>query len=167
MPKRFEISAVLDHSVEQVHAALTDENYWRHRLRENPGATSDFATDGGPGTLSVTVTENTDPSKQPKIVRAVVRGPMEMKRTDAWGPLIERRAEGRMTGASTGISVEIEGTSLLHPDDNGGTTLDMRGEVTVNVPVVGGQIEFLVKQMVAKMVERDRNELREWLAQHR
>ncbi|WFR74715.1 DUF2505 domain-containing protein [Prescottella defluvii] len=78
-------------------------------------------------------------------------------RTDAWRPVDDGRAAGRVTGRSTGIPVAIDGEYALRPN-GAGSVLDVSGTITVRVPLVGGQIELLARQMVSQMVERDRVE---------
>ncbi|MFD4368400.1 DUF2505 domain-containing protein [Rhodococcus sp. NPDC058521] len=161
MPKRFATTIELDHDVEAVHAALTDEAYWQYRLRESETAQTRIESPG-PGALSVTVTETTDPEKFPAVVRAVVRGPMKIERTDSWGPLSDGRAEGSFGGSTTALPLTIDGSFVLR-GSGAGSVIDVDGAVTVKIRLVGGQIEALAKQMVMQMVERDGGEIRDWL----
>ena len=57
---------------------------------------------------------------------------------------------------------DIQGSTLLRPAE-AGTVLDVRGEVTVKIPLVGGQIEGLAAKMVGQIVEKDRAALAAWL----
>jgi hypothetical protein len=161
MPKRFEFSAEFDHPVERVHALLTDEDYWRSRAADGSSraevrveaATSD---DGQP-LVTVTMVETVDSDNFPALVRKVIRGEMRMERVDAWRPVHDGAARGLVTGRSTGIPVAIDGEYALR-SHGAGSVLDVRGTITVRVPLVGGQIELLARQMVSQMVERDRTE---------
>ncbi|RVW10670.1 DUF2505 domain-containing protein [Prescottella agglutinans] len=158
MPKRFEFSAEFDHPVERVHALLTDEDYWRSRVAAESRAVvqvGEEADGDGPPVVTVTMTETVDPDNFPALVRKVIRGEMRMERTDVWCPVDGGRAAGRVTGRSTGIPVAIDGEYALRPN-GAGAVLDVRGTITVRVPLVGGQIELLARQMVSQMVERDR-----------
>lgn len=161
MPKKFEVDAGLDFPVDQVHGALIDEAYWRRRLRVSDNVDVQFDRSGGG--LAVAITESTDPEQFPAVVRAVIRGPMTVRRSDSWGPLDGDRAAGTIGGSSTGLPVTIEATAVLSGDGDGRTRLLVRGQVRVKIPLVGGQIETLAKQMVIKLVERDREELAAWL----
>ncbi|MDG3010514.1 DUF2505 domain-containing protein [Rhodococcus sp. D2-41] len=161
MPKKFEVDTELDFPVEQVHGALTDEAYWRRRLRVNDNVDVQFDRTGGG--LAVTITESTDPEQFPAVVRAVIRGPMTVRRSDSWGPLADGRADGTIGGSSTGLPVTIDAAAELSGNGDGCTRLRVRGQVRVKIPLVGGQIEMLAKQMVVKLVERDREELTAWL----
>ncbi|MCL2536202.1 MAG: DUF2505 domain-containing protein [Nocardiaceae bacterium] len=161
MPKRFEFSAEFAHPVERVHALLTDEDYWRSRAAGGSSSASvrvDEATDDtGRPVVTVTMTETVDPGNFPALVRKVIRGELRMERVDAWRPVDAGAAEGIVTGRSTGIPVAIDGEYALRPTGTG-SVLDVRGTITVRIPLVGGQIELLARQMVSQMVERDHSE---------
>jgi len=162
VPKKFEFTAVLDHPARDVHAALTDERYWRDRVAASPTATVRIENPDGPGTLLVVVTERTEPADMPALVRGVVRGPMIMERTDHWGALGADGATGLVVGGASGIPVDFRGTSHLRPAADG-TVLAVRGEVTVKIPIVGRQIEGLAAKMIGRIVENDRDALAAWL----
>jgi uncharacterized protein YndB with AHSA1/START domain len=161
MPKRFEFSAEFGHPVERVHALLTDEEYWRSRLATGSRGTVQVAESVDPEgrpLVTVTMTETVDPGNFPSLVRKVVRGEMRMQRVDSWSPIDDGRASGRVEGTSTGIPVAIAGDYDLRPQA-GGSLLAVRGTITAKVPVIGGSIEALARQMVGQMVARDRDEV--------
>jgi len=161
MPKRFEFSAEFEYPVERVHALLTDEGYWRSRLAPGSGGTVEVlesADHDGCPLVTVTMTETVDPGNFPSLVRKVVRGEMRMQRIDMWGPVDDGRAAGRVEGASTGIPVAITGDYDLSPLGDG-ALLAVSGTITAKIPVIGGSIEALARQMVGQMVARDRDEL--------
>ncbi|WP_430331373.1 DUF2505 domain-containing protein [Rhodococcus sp. ACT016] len=160
MPKRFEFSAEFDHPVERVHALLIDEDYWRSRAAEGARAAvrvDETMDDDGQPVVTVTMTETVDTDNFPALVRKVIRGEVRMERVDAWRPVDAGAANGLVTGRSTGIPVAIDGQYALRPN-GAGSVLDVRGTITVRIPLVGGQIELLARQMVSQMIERDRSE---------
>ncbi|MEE2033414.1 DUF2505 domain-containing protein [Rhodococcus chondri] len=163
MPKRFELTAQLDHDVRDVHAALTDARYWQGRLEGSATATLQIDAPDGPGSLRVAISERTEPADLPPMVRALVRGPMIMERIDRWGPLAGNGATGEIIGGTSGIPVSFRGRTRVLPHGSGGTVLDVRGDVSVEIPVVGRQIAALATRMVAQIVERDRDALAAWL----
>ena len=69
MPKDFEFSAELPHAVREVHTALTDERYWRWRMKDSDRSVVVIDKPYGPETLRVTVTDRTDLADLPAIVR--------------------------------------------------------------------------------------------------
>lgn len=154
MSKEFSFSADIDHNVERVHAALISEEYWKTRLGGSTTGSVEVTSPAGPGTARITLTDETDTSGLPAVVRGILRGPLVMERTDEWGPLEGGAAQGTLTGSSSSAPVAIEARSELRARD-GGAVLEVRGQVTVKVPVVGGQVEGLVVQMVEAIIAGD------------
>src|SRR5699024_4689362 len=148
MSKEFVYTIELDYSVEQVHATLTSEEYWKGRLGESTTGSAEIVVPAGPGTLRVSMTDQTDPAALPAVVRGVLRGPLVMTRTDEWGVLDGNTASGTLGGGSSSLPVTIEARSELRPGTSGGSVIEVRGEATVKVPIVGGQVEGMVVQMV-------------------
>ncbi|QBJ97573.1 DUF2505 domain-containing protein [Rhodococcus sp. ABRD24] len=160
MPKRFEFSAEFDHPVERVHAVLIDEDYWRSRIVEGSRGTvrvESVADDDGLPLVTVTMTETVDPDRLPAVVARTVRGDLRMERIDTWRTVRDGSASGRLSGSSTGIPVTIDGEYRLRPGGSG-SVLDIRGTVRVRIPLLGSQIELMVRKMVEQMVARDRDE---------
>jgi hypothetical protein len=113
MPKRFELTAQLDHDVREVHAALTDARYWQGRLEGSATATLQIDSPDGPGSLRVTINERAEPADLPPVVRALARGPMIMERIDRWGPFDGNGATGEITGGTSGIPVTFRGQTRV------------------------------------------------------
>ncbi|WP_305094192.1 DUF2505 domain-containing protein [Prescottella sp. R16] len=161
MSKQFEFSAEFGHTVEQVHALVTDPGYWGSRWEGNDDSsvtvTDGRDADGAPVT-TVAMSGLIDTSGFPALVRKVIRGEVRLERVDTWRPLEGDRASGRVEGNATGVPVEIVGEYDLRPS-GAGSVLDVRGTVTVKVPVVGGQIEKMVEQMVEQMITQDRDDI--------
>ncbi|NLV77812.1 MAG: DUF2505 domain-containing protein [Rhodococcus sp.] len=164
MSKEFSFTTELEYSVADVHAALTSEEYWKGRVADGENSAVELDVPAGPGTLRAVMTDRTEPSALPAVVRGILRGPLEMQRTDNWGALAGDRAEGTLSGGANGLPIEIAATSLLRAGDTGGSVIELNGTVTVKVPVVGGQIEGLLLQMVENIVNVDKKVLEHWLS---
>ncbi|MHA4848408.1 DUF2505 domain-containing protein [Rhodococcus sp. MSC1_016] len=161
MAKRFEYSEDIGYPVDRVHATLTDPVFWRHRFEEAPEKLT-LDESGGPGTLTATMRDSISASSLPGLVRKVVSGELKVERADEWGPLDGNRADGRIRGSSTGIPVRIECASVLRASGEG-SVLELIGSVEVKIPLVGGQIESLIKKLVRDMVGQDRDAVEKWL----
>lgn len=164
MPKSFAFTTELDHHVRDVHAALIDERYWLDRVADRASATAIVEEPHGPGSVRVTVTDRSEPSELPSIVRGMLRGPLIVERTDEWGPLVDDVAEGLLSGGATGLPVALEGRSRLRTSRTGGTYVDVQGQVVVRIPLLGGRIESMVHGMVRQIVEHDRIAIAAWLS---
>ncbi len=140
---------------------LTDEAYWRGRLapdsRTAVQVVDSLDGDGRP-LVTVTMTETVDSASFPALcarqfaVRCVCSVSTRGVLSATAGP------SGRVEGTSTGMPVVIRGDYDLGPHA-GGALLAVRGTITAEVPVIGGSIETLARQMVGQMVIRDRDEV--------
>ena len=166
MSKEFVFTSTLDHSVERVHGALTSEDFWNSRLAASRTGAAQLEVRPGPGTIWAKASDQMDTSGLPAVVRGVVRGPLVIERTDEWGALDAGTAQGTLAGSTKGLPITISARSELRPSETGGTVVEVRGEATVKVPVVGGQIEGLIVQLVENIVQNDRTEIDKWLAEH-
>lgn len=166
MSKEFVFTSELDHSVERVHAALISEEFWNSRLGASQTGAAELEVRPGAGTVWVKMSDQMDSSVLPAVVRGVVRGPLVIERTDEWSALDGGVAQGTLEGATKGLPVTISARSELRAGASGGTVIEVRGEATVKVPVVGGQIEGLIVQLVENIVAGDRTEIDAWLTQN-
>src|SRR6478735_6902204 len=161
MAKSFDYSEEVAYPIDRVHAAVTDPAFWQHRFGEAPDKLT-LDDSGGPGTLTATMRATIGASSLPGLVRKVVTGELKVERADAWGALDGDHADGRISGSSTGIPVKIDCTSVLRASGDV-TVLDVSGSVQVKIPLVGGQIESLVRKLVGDMVGQDRDAIEKWL----
>ncbi|BAH53960.1 DUF2505 domain-containing protein [Rhodococcus opacus] len=161
MAKSFDYSEEVAYPIDRVHAALTDPAFWRHRFEEAPDKLT-LDDSRGPGTLTATMRDTIGASSLPGLVRKVVTGELKVERADQWGALDGDHADGRITGSSTGIPVQIEGASVLRASGDV-TVLGLTGTVQVKIPLVGGQIESLIRKLVGDMVGQDRDAIEKWL----
>lgn len=164
MAKSFEYSEQIAYPpLDRVHATVTDRAFWQHRFEEAPEKLTLDDSRGPPGTLTATMRDTIGASSLPGLVRKVVSGELKVERADEWGGALDGdRADGRISGSSTGIPVKIECTSVLRASVDV-TVLDVAGSVQVKIPLVGGQIESLVRKLVGDMVGQDRDAIEKWL----
>ncbi|MEV0945476.1 DUF2505 domain-containing protein [Rhodococcus sp. NPDC049939] len=155
MAKSFEYSEDIGYPVDRVHATLTDPAFWQHRFEKAPEKIT-LDSGRGPGTLTAIMRDSIGASSLPAIVGKVVTGELKVERIDEWNALDGDRADGRISGSSTGIPVQIQCTSVLRASGEDATVLEVAGSVEVKVPVVGGQIESLIRKLVGDMIGQDR-----------
>ncbi len=164
MPRRIEHTATYAHSPAAVHAALTDEAYWTARLAEigGSGATLDYyrSTDGG---AEVVLTQVIAAANLPAIVGRISPGDLSITRTEAWSALDDSAATATVTALIAGTPARVTGTSTL-----GGaaerTTVRVRGEAQVSVPLIGGSIEQAVADNVVRLLEAEARFTEQWIA---
>ncbi|AHK29479.1 hypothetical protein OPAG_04309 [Rhodococcus opacus PD630] len=164
MAKSFDYSEEIAYPLDRVHATVTDPAFWQHRFEEAPEKLT-LDDSRGPGTLTATMRDTIGASSLPGLVRKVVSGELKVERADEWCALDGDHADGRVSGSSTGIPVKIESTAVLRAAGDV-TVLRLAGSVQVKIPLVGGQIESLVRKLVGDMVGQDRDAIEKWLGDH-
>lgn len=163
MSRRIEFTADYSLSAETVHRTLTDPKFWQHRVERGAesGLTLDHL-DAGDGTIDVALAQAIDTSAFPAIVSKIIKGDMTVVRGEVWGPFDGQRAEGTFSAVTTGIPINAKGTAVLTATPDGGATLEIEGEVEVNVKLIGGTIEGLAGDQVLSILGRDQESVEEW-----
>ncbi len=155
MSRNFRFTVSYTVPVEELHRALTSDEFWHARFEGAETATIELDRPNGPGTIHLRMTERAQPDKIPAIVRKVLKNDLMLERTDDWGPLDGDHARGAFTATSTGISSEMSGQYLLRGTATG-SQLEVTGTVKVKVPLVGGAIEPLAEQLQQRVVNSER-----------
>lgn len=146
-----------------MHAALTDERYWRERIAEVGG--DDARLDKleiGDGTVSVEMEQAIPAEHLPSIVTKIRPGDLQIVRTEAWGPLDGQRATGTVTARVTGMPGELTGTVTLSASGTG-STVELDGRVQVSMPLIGGRIEAVIADRITEILDHEDEFTARWL----
>jgi hypothetical protein len=162
---RYQHTMTYDAPVAVVYKMLTDPAFQEQRAQwGRPVASGSSVTPGaGDGvTIAVSRTLHIDP---PGFLKALVGNQITILESQTWG-------DGNGASDRTGsLVVEIKGqpggvNGTLHlTEDAGVTTVDVDAEVKVKVPLVGGKVESYVAGMLDKLLAKDAELGRDWLAQ--
>ncbi|HEX5252862.1 MAG TPA: DUF2505 domain-containing protein [Mycobacterium sp.] len=167
MPRSFDLSADYDGSVDEVHRAFTDANYWRARLA---GSGVDVAMlesmrVGGEDTVEVVTLQVIRSDKLPGMVTQLHSGDLRIRREEAWGPVTAGAATGSVVGSIVDAPVNLAGTAVLEPiEETGGSRLTFRATVQVRVPIIGGKLENIIGTRLAELVAAEQRFTTEWIA---
>lgn len=167
MPRSFDLSADYDGSVDEVHRAFTDANYWRARLA---GSGVDVAMlesmrVGCEDTVDVVTLQVIRSDKLPGMVTQLHSGDLRIRREEAWGPVTGGAATGSVVGSIVGAPVNLAGTAVLEPiEETGGSRLTFRATVQVRVPIIGGKLENIIGTRLAELVAAEQRFTTEWIA---
>ncbi len=148
-------------SVEQVHRAFGDENYWMERLADSGAdrATLDSMTadnQDGEGGIRIKTTQVLRRDRLPGVVTQFHPGELSIVREEAWGPVHDGTAKATVTGAIPGAPVSLTGTAVLTPAASG-SRLQFTATVEVRIPLVGGKVEnFIGNQLVELLIAEQR-----------
>lgn len=167
MPRSFDLSADYDGSVEEVHRAFTDADYWRARLA---GSGVDLATleslvVGVEDTVEVVTLQVIRSHKLPGMVTQLHNGDLCIRREETWGPVTDGAATGSVVGSIVDAPVNLAGTAVLEAvEGTGGARLTFRATVQVRVPIIGGKLENIIGTRLAEVVAAEQRFTTEWIS---
>lgn len=156
------MAAEYDGSVEQVHQAFSDRQYWLERLADSGAdrATLDsmeVGTRQRAGGIRIKTTQVLRADRLPGMVTQFHPGDLSIVREETWSPVSDGTATAAVTGAIPGAPVALTGTAVLTPGQNGGSRLAFSAAVEVRIPLVGGKIEnFIGNQLVELVIAEQR-----------
>jgi Protein of unknown function (DUF2505) len=159
MPRSFDMAAEYEGSVEQVHRAFSDEQYWLARLADS-GADDyslDSMTVNGEG-IDVVTTQTLRADRLPGVVTQFHSGDLSFVREEMWTVVTDGRASATVKGSITGAPATLGGTAVLAPGKSGNDSrLEFNATVQVDIPLVGGKIEnFIGSQLVELLIAEQR-----------
>lgn len=166
------MSADYSGSVEQVHAAFSDRQYWLARLADSGAddATLDSIRLGGPGGLDgsveVVTTQVIRADRLPGVVTQFHRGDLRIRREENWGAVSGGVANATIVGTIAGAPVALSGSAVLAPlPEAGGARLKFRATVEVRIPLVGGKVENFIGRQLVELLIAEQRFTTFWIAQ--
>src|SRR5689334_18055563 len=159
MPRSFDMATEYGGSIEQVHQAFCDEQYWLARLADS-GA-DDYSLDSltvdGQG-IDIVTTQRLRSDRLPAVVTQFHRGDLALVREEKWSPISDGQATANIQLKVIGAPATLSGDAVLAPATSGvGSRLAFHATVQVNVPLVGGKIEnFIGSQLVDLLIQEQR-----------
>jgi len=165
MPRSFDMVADYGASVEQVHGAFCDKDYWLARLAASGVDiySLDSVVDDGEGGLDFSTTQTVWAPKLPAVVAQLHRGDLSALRREHWGPVVDGRALGTLWGGISGAPLKIVGNAVLAPT-GAGSRLELKATVEVRIPLLGGKVESMIGQQMQNLMRMERTFTDEWLA---
>jgi len=160
MPRSFDMAAEYEGSVEQVHRALRDEQYWLARLADS--GVDDYTLDSmdldAEGGIRIKTTQTLRADRLPGLVTQFHRGDLTFVREETWTPVRGGKASAIVEGSIRGAPATLSGTAVLvSANAGGGSRLEFKVTVEVNIPLVGGKIEnFIGSQLVELLIAEQR-----------
>lgn len=159
MPRSFDMSADYEGSVEEVHRAFYEADYWKARLAETP---VDVATlesirvggdSGDDGTIEVVTLQMVRNHNLPGLVTQLHRGDLSVRREETWGPVKEGIATASIAGSIVDAPVNLWGTAVLSPiPESGGSRMTLQVTIQVRIPFIGGKLERLIGTQLSQLV---------------
>jgi outer membrane protein assembly factor BamB len=168
MPRSFDMATEYGGSVEQVHQAFSDEQYWLARLADS-GA-DDYSLDSltsGDGAICVKTTQRLRSDRLPAVVTQFHRGDLILVREETWSPIRDEQATATIRLVITGAPATLSGSAVLAPAKSGsGSRLEFKATVEVRVPLVGGKIENFIGSQLADLLIAEQRFTTVWIAEN-
>lgn len=165
MPRPFDISTASPATVEQVHAAFADADYWRDRLAEYGGGSIRLdSLDVVDGSVCVATTQDMRNNSLPVLIAKIVPGDLLVMRKETWR--VERdELHGDVVITTQGAPIAGSATALVAPTADG-SLLRFRGSVHVKVPLIGGQIEKYIGSQISEEIPGVQRFTTRWIAEN-
>jgi hypothetical protein len=162
------MAAEYEGSVEQVHRAFCDEQYWLARLTRSGAdhySLDSMNRDGGG--IDVITTQTLRADRLPGIVTQFHRGDLSFVREEKWTPVTDGEATAEVKGSITGAPASLVGTARLTPAKSGaGSRLEVHATVEVNIPLVGGKIENFIGSQLVDLLIAEQRFTTTWMAEN-
>jgi Protein of unknown function (DUF2505) len=166
MPRSFDVSVDSPVSVEQVHAALSAEDYWLARLATLNGSTTlESLVVDDDQTVRVATTQDLGRDLLPGIVSKFYRRDLKVRHTETWTPSGDHQLRGEISVAVSGAPGSGSGAASVAPTQNG-ARLTLTGTVEFKVPLVGGAIERFIAREFAQGIPNIQDFTAKWVAEH-
>jgi hypothetical protein len=167
MPRSFDVSTETPASVEEIHSAFSDENYWLARLAAYGGDTMtlDSLVLDADGTVAVATTQDLRHHLLPGLLAKVFPGDLKVLREETWRPIDGREVRGEVSITAFGAPASGLGTAVLAPIAQG-SRLRFTGTLEVRIPLVGGTIEKYIGGQLAEEIPEVQRFTTNWISEH-
>jgi len=152
-------------TVERVHAAFCDEQYWQARLAASGTDewTLDAFTVGHDGGVDVVTTQVLRAERLPGLVQQFHHGDLEIRRAETWTALSDGAAEASIAGSIVRAPVTLTGEAHL-TGDTARTRLEFRAVVEVHIPLVGRKMEKFIGTQLTNLLNAEQEFTARWIA---
>jgi Protein of unknown function (DUF2505) len=166
MPRSFDFSVESPVSVERIHSAFSEEDYWLARLAAFGGiGRLDSLIVGTDGSVSVAIIGDVRHEGLPGLVAKLYSREWQVVQNETWSPIDGGRVRGEVSFATRGAPGSGLGTVLLAPAQNG-SRLKCTAIVEFKVPLVGGKIESFVGGLLVQQISEIQRFTAKWIAEH-
>lgn len=166
MPRSFDVVFESPASVEQVHAAFGNADYWQARMAAFGGdKTLDDLTVAPDGTVRVVVAEDLRHGALPGMLTKIYRGDLNIISTEVWTPAADGRVDGTIDVAVTGAPGSGRGTAVLDTAGSG-SRMELTGTITFKVPLLGGPIETFLARKFSQGIPEIQRFTSAWVAEN-
>lgn len=155
-------------TVEQVHRAFSDEEYWLARLGDSGAdhASLDAMMRDAAGNLHIKTTQTLRANRLPAVVTQFHRGDLSLIREEIWTPISDRRASAVVRGSIPGAPANLTGEAVLKAAEPG-SQMTVAATIEVRVPLLGGKIENFIGRQLADLLTAEQRFTTVWITGNR
>lgn len=155
-------------SVEQVHEAFRDRDYWEARLAESGAdeATLDAFRVGRDGGVDINTTQILRADRLPGVIHQFHRGDLQIRRAETWTALTDGAAEATIASSIQNAPVALDGEAFLTEVD-WRARLAFRATVEVRIPLVGRKMENFIGTQLMNLLNTEQEFTTRWIAARR
>jgi hypothetical protein len=166
MPRSFDWSVESSASVEQLHSAFSEEDYWLARLAAFGGiGMLDSLIIGADRSVTVVIIQDLRHELLPGVVAKLYPRELKVVHNETWSPIGGGLVRGEVSMAARGAPGSGLGTALLAPAQNG-SRLKCTATVEFKVPLVGGKIESFIGRQVVEQISVVQRFTTKWITEH-
>lgn len=165
VPRSFDFSVESSASVEQIHSAFAEEDYWLARLAKFGGfGKLDSLISGPDGAVTVVVVQDLRHESLPGLVANFFPRNWRVVQNETWSPTDGGLVRGEISIDTHGVPGSGFGTALLAPAKNG-SRMKCTATVEFKVPLVGGKIESLMGRGLVQQISVIQRFTTKWIAE--
>ena len=166
VPRSFDFSVDSLASVEQIHMAFTEKNYWLARLGTFGGLGElDTLSVDADGTVTAVVVTNLRHDGLPGPASRLFPREWRVVQTEIWRPTGDGRVRGEASIVPHGAPGSGAGTALLSPTRKG-CLLKCTATVEFKVPLIGGQVENIMGRLLVQNISVIQRFTTQWITEH-
>jgi hypothetical protein len=163
MARRIEHRAGFGYPAQRVHAVLIDEVYLRERLARIGGERSELVSHEVAGdTVRAVMHQGIDAQHLPPVVQRVAGGGVLIERTETWPLASGEPYRGTIEASVRGMPGSLDGATVLAGTADG-SELELRAQVRVSIPLVGGKIEAVISEQLGLLLRAEAKFTQRWL----
>ena len=151
VPTPLNVTQSYDAPVREIFALFNDPDFIAGRLEDSGAPDAEVVTvDSSPGGVKIVTRQSIPASVLPSMVASMLSGDPATERTEEW----KQDGEGYIAEFSVivkGAPASVRGTMALNPAGTG-STLVVKGEAAVPIPLFGSKIEGVIAQQIGKLL---------------
>jgi hypothetical protein len=166
VPRSSDFSIESKLSVEQIHSAFSQGDYWlaRQVAFGGVGRLDSFVVDTD-GSVNAVIKADLRHEGLPGLVAHLYPRSWQTVHEETWSPAGDGKVRGEVNFASYGTPGSGMGTALLTPTQNGSC---LKGSATVEfrVPLIGGKIEGMICRQLVEQLSQMLRFTEEWVTEN-